>query len=90
MKAVKEPKKWRTHYEAIRRMRQGIQAPVDSMGCHTLADSQADAKAFEHYRCTSITGLIPIIDSEVPHSSRSYAVLTDKGSSDCCCDEESP
>ncbi|VDK47406.1 unnamed protein product [Gongylonema pulchrum] len=35
---------WKRHLENIRQMRSGRDAPVDSMGCHMLADKLADPK----------------------------------------------
>jgi hypothetical protein len=34
------------HIKFIKKMRSELEAPVDSMGCHTLADPTADVKVF--------------------------------------------
>lgn len=37
---------WKKHLENIKQMRSSGDAPVDSMGCHMLADKLADPKVF--------------------------------------------
>lgn len=39
-----QPKNWPITLENIRRMRMHADAPVDTMGCHRLADENEDPK----------------------------------------------
>lgn len=38
------PTHWREHYDNIKTMREGRNAPVDTMGCEALADPDAEPK----------------------------------------------
>jgi hypothetical protein len=40
----KPPANWRENYDALVKMRLRIQAPVDTMGCERLADTDVDGK----------------------------------------------
>lgn len=45
-----EPTNWRVVLENLRKMRVGMDAPVDTMGCHKCADENADDKT-RRYHC---------------------------------------
>eukprot|EP01059_Diplonema_ambulator_P003177 TRINITY_DN1282_c0_g1_i1.p1 TRINITY_DN1282_c0_g1~~TRINITY_DN1282_c0_g1_i1.p1 ORF type:complete len:276 (+),score=96.38 TRINITY_DN1282_c0_g1_i1:37-828(+) len=51
---AEEPKDWLKLYKVIERMRRDIEAPVDTMGCHMLADKQAPPEVFRYQQLIAL------------------------------------
>ncbi|KAH9284580.1 Endonuclease III-like protein 1 [Echinococcus granulosus] len=71
-----QPPDWFSTFENILLMRKKADAPVDSMGCHTLADKNVDPKTF---RLQTLLGLMLSSQTKDEVTSSAMARLIDRG-----------
>ncbi|KAL5967247.1 Endonuclease III-like protein 1, partial [Taenia solium] len=71
-----QPPDWFTTFENILVMRKKANAPVDSMGCHALADKDADSKTL---RLQTLLGLMLSSQTKDEVTSSAMARLIDRG-----------
>ncbi|KAL5109534.1 Endonuclease III-like protein 1 [Taenia crassiceps] len=71
-----QPPDWFTTFENILLMRKKANAPVDSMGCHTLADKNTDSKTV---RLQTLLGLMLSSQTKDEVTSSAMARLIDRG-----------
>lgn len=78
------PPRWREQYNAIHEMRQGIVAPVDTMGCDQAQMKEVDPRVCPTFAITRVYHCLTsnFLGSQVLHAGVAHAVVTNERRSD--------